>query len=183
MRVGNGPKIDVECCQGLGYFMSAMLERAGGLNRTPAVIRRTQWLRNTIRPHRDYGRGLASFRARHKLRQERCGDLRHIAGQNQIPLGAGLSESCMYARERPAPWENVFNDGITKVSIPADPSDQSYVISHATCLRCNVFHQRTSLKWEVGFVAAHARTAPSSQYERGAVHAEMITLGRSAGII
>jgi len=89
----------------------------------------------------------------------------------------------MYAGERSACWENICDDGITKVSITGNLSDQSYLIDHAACLSCNVLHQPATLKREQRFVAAHARTAPSGQYEPGAIHAEMITLEGSGRLI
>ena len=181
--MGNRPKIDVECGEGLGYFMDTKLHRARDLSRTPAVIHRAQRLWNGVRAHRDYRGSLAGFRPRHQLNQELRGDLGHIAGQNQIPFGTSLSESRMYSRERPAPREDVFKDRITKVSIPANGPDQSYIASYITRFGCNVIHQWTSFKWKAGFVTAHARTAPSGEYERGAIHAEMITLKESSGLI
>ena len=82
----------------------------------------------------------------------------------------------MQASQRSASWENVFNDRITKVSIPSDFSDHGYVIRNAARLSQNMIHERASTKREKGLVAAHTRTAPPGQYERRPMHPEMITL-------
>jgi len=82
----------------------------------------------------------------------------------------------MQASQRSASWENIFDDGITKVSIPADFSDHGYVIRNAARLSQNVFHERASMKGEQSLIATHTRTAPPGQYERRPMHPEMITL-------
>lgn len=176
MRVGNGPKIDFKCCEGMRHFVNATVERAYNLGSATAVISRAQRLWNAIRAHGDNGGGSSEFCPRHKFREERLANLRHVARENQIPFGASLGKRRMYTGERSASWENIFDYGITKVSIAANLSDQGDLIDHAAGLGCHVFHEPEPLKREQRFVAAHPRAAPSGQYEPGVFHAEMITL-------
>ena len=181
--MGNGPKVDFKCREGLRQFMHATPESSRDLSAAVAVINSTQRLRTIIRTHWDDCGGWAGFGPRHELFKECPADLRHITGENQIPFRVSLRERCMHARQWPASRENVFDNGITKVSIPANFSDQSYLIDRSTCLGCNEFHEPAALKREQRFVAAHARTAASNQYEPGAFHAEMITLEESVRFI
>ena len=177
MRVGNGPKIDFKCCEGMRHFVNATVERAYNLGSATAVISRAQRLWNAIRAHGDNGGGSSEFCPRHKFREERLANLRHVARENQIPFGASLGKRRMYAGERSASWENIFDYGITKVSIAANLSDQGDLIDHAAGLGLPRIPRAGALETGANpFVAAHPRAAPSGQYEPGVFHAEMITL-------
>jgi hypothetical protein len=174
------PKIDIEPGEGLGYLVHAVLQSACDGIQAMVVIGRTEWLRNTVRSYRNDCGGIAGLSTRHELYEELAREAWHIAGQHQVPVRVAAGESGMQARKGAAAGEDIFNDGIAKVSIPSDRSDQSYVIRDPPRLRCNVFDERTSLKGQKGLIAAHARTAASSQHEHGALHGEMITLEERA---
>ncbi len=181
MGIRDRPKINLQPSQGLGYLVHPVLQSAGDRTYALVVIGRTEWLRNAVWSYWDYRSGVTGLTSRDELYEKLGRDRRHITRQYQVPVGVAAGESGMQAREGSAAREDIFDNGITKVSIPADFSDQSYVACNPSRLECNVFDERTSFKRQEGLIAAHARTAPSGQYEHGALHAEMITLEELAG--
>jgi len=176
IRTGDRPEIDGERRKSVGYFMDATIESSGDLRGAPAVISCAQRLRALAGIDRYHGESLAALGPRHELFEERLVDLRHIAGENQIPFRVTLREGRMYAGQWSATRENIFDNGITKVSIPANFSDQRYLIDRSASLACNEFHEPAAMKWQESLVAAHPQTTAASQHEARAFHAEMITL-------
>jgi len=183
MRVWNGPKIDIERGETVGDFPNATFQSMRDRSGAGAVVGRAQWLRNTIRADGDHRSCGTCLGALYQLQKEFPPDLRHIASQDQIPLGVTAGQCGMQARERPMPGKYVLDHTITKVSVSCTLSDQGYIVRDAPRLFCHVFDQRMPFHGEQRFIAAHARTAAPGQYERGALHGEMITLGDRAELV
>ena len=182
MQVGNGPKIDIEPGERAGNFVNAILQSARNSGGAPAAVSRAQRLRNTIRSDRNYSGGRACICAGSEAGKECGSEVGHVAGDHQVPFRLCMSERGVEAAQGAVTGENIFDDGITEVSIPADLSDQGNVIRHGKHLSGNVLYQRGSIQREESLVASHSRTTPPDEDERRALHAEMITLKRLAEI-
>ena len=57
-----------------------------------------------------------------------------------------MSQRCMDAGERDPHGKEIFDHGITKVSIPGGITDQSHISCRAAYFARNVFNQRASLE-------------------------------------
>src|SRR5579859_6606935 len=176
-RMRHAPQVELERHEAVGHFANALGERTSDRVRAAAAVCGAERLRQSIRTYRKHGVGPTRLSAVHKAGEKFRRNFRHITGHNQIPLGLRDSKGCIDASQGATTGKNILHNGITKVSITAGVSDQSYVTRGYTGLRCNKFHQWPSLKWEQGFVATHAGTLPARQDKRRAFHnGEMITL-------
>jgi hypothetical protein len=82
----------------------------------------------------------------------------------------------MDARKGPATREYIFDNGITKVTMPAYIPYDRYSIGYLMYFRCDTFQQGSAFEGQKSFIAAHAGTSAASQHEARADHGEMITL-------
>lgn len=179
--MGHLPQIDFEPGEAIGYLTNAVRQGARDYVRGAAAINRAEGFWNSRRASRQHGIGLSGARAIHKAAEEFDVNFRHITGHNQVPFDRGCAKRRMNTRERTASRVDIFYYWITKVTIPVNRSHQSYIARYGVRHGGNVIYQRAASKREQGLIAAHAGTPAARQHERGAFHAEMITLEGYAG--
>src|SRR5579859_3901747 len=174
-RIGDAPNINVEPAEAISHLADAGFQGAGnGFERTAVIggaerLRQPRWARGKDGICATRGGSLDQF-------SQKLGSyFGHVAGNHQVPVSGGVLEGCMDAREWPALGEDIFDDRITKVSIPGGLTYQSHISHRPAYLARNAFNQRTSVEQEQCFVLSHTRALAASKHKSGAFHAGMIT--------
>jgi hypothetical protein len=154
------------------YLSDAAAERRLQARQRPAVINRTQRLGTSRGSDRHEAVAIGAVQQlAEKLRRH----ARHVASQNQVPLGAGMMQCGQDPAQRPLAWIPVRNCPETLEAIrPAYQHDASRRRLH---LAGNRRHQRPSTIRQQRFVPSHAGTLAAHEHVPGpADHTEMIPL-------
>jgi hypothetical protein len=175
-RIFHAPNINFQPSQAIRDLSYAAFQRIADRSERPAAIRCAERFGQARRAGRENGIGASTFSAFHNFPQKIGCHIRHIAGHNQVPLGTRNREGCVNARKGPSTGENVFNYGITKVTMPVYIPYDRYSARYRMYFRCNAFHQCSTFERQQRLIAAHAGTPAACQDETRADHAEMITL-------
>src|SRR5689334_21291091 len=102
------------------------------------------------------------------------GDSGHVAGDDQVPIRRGHTQSRKQPADRTKPWNFVWYS--------TGPTDNDNVSSSFPDSRSDVVEQRHAAIGQRSLVPAHSDACPTRQNEPGRIHERMIAFGsRAAG--
>lgn len=126
-------------------------------------------------------RALGSFE---QLPEEGGGQVRHVAGHNEVPGRRGMLQRSLDAPERAAAGYQVRYNRVAQAREPVSSADQHCRTGGGSHFRRNVLDEARPADRKQGFVASHACAGSSRQNVAGApggpqVHGKMIALMES----
>jgi hypothetical protein len=128
-----------------------------------------------------FGDGSIIFGGGEELVQEGNGEMRHVAGDENVPVALGHLERGVEAADGTAIFDCVRNNGKPEVRVFIDGSDQGNVTRGRTDFIGDGFDHGDSVEREQGFIAAHAPAGSAHQNKARSSH-EMI-LATSGSIV
>jgi hypothetical protein len=99
--------------------------------------------------------------------QESCADTRHIAGNENIPLGMGMLQGRHQSAQRTAVRNGICKYGISEMSVAIGWSDQGHRSGRRENFRRDVLDQRRASEGQQRLVTAHPRAMAPRQNKAG----------------
>jgi soluble lytic murein transglycosylase-like protein len=109
--------------------------------------------------------GVRPFRGVDQLFQESLGHVRHIAGDENVPVGFGPSKRGVKTAQRPAIFDFIGQHRQPQVSVFFGRSNQSDISCRATDSCGDFFDHRSFAEGQQGLIAPHAAAGSPSQNE------------------
>ena len=148
----------------------------GGFDRgeRSRVVDGAQWLKRAAGSRGRQGVGSAAAGVFQKPAQEAGADARHIAGENQIPIGGLRTQRGKDGTHRAGAGVQIGEYREAEMPVPGGIADQGGVAGGLRYLARNELRQRGATQRQQGLVAAHPRAATAHQNETGLPHREII---------
>ncbi len=90
---------------------------------------------------------------------------RHVAGDNQIPVGLGDAQGGVESAERSTVLNEIRNNRVAELAVTIGRANDGDVSGRGFHRFCNMIEQRRTAKWEKRFVASHAGTLAAGKDE------------------
>jgi hypothetical protein len=117
--------------------------------------------------------GVRRFGGFEQLAQKTPGYVRHVAGDENVPVGFGPAKSGVEAAQRPAIFDFVGHDRKAQMAVFFGRSKQCDIPGHGTDLCGDSLDHGCAIEGQQGFIASHAAAGSPNQNEPSATH-EMI---------
>jgi Transglycosylase SLT domain len=122
---------------------------------------------------REQAVGVRHFGGFEELAQEISGYLRHVAGDEKVPVGAGPAKSGIETAQRPAVLDFVGHDREAEMPVFFGRSKQCDIPRRGTDLCGDSLNHGCAIEGQQGFVPSHPPAGSAHQNEPGSTH-EMI---------
>jgi hypothetical protein len=171
------PDFGVQCREPFGHFVDVSSQCASdGLQATP-MVSRTERLGQTRGTSGYQAVGTPVLSLIQQRNQESRGQLRHIAGHHQIPVGFGVAENSVNAGKGTAARDHVGDHWPTQMLVNLRLADQADRTGGNLDEARDMLHQRPSPIRKKGLIPAHSRAFSPCQDPARLNHPEMIPLG------
>jgi hypothetical protein len=158
----------MQALNGVGNFTDSGIESCLQHRSAPAMIHRAERLEPSGWSHwGEYVDARAASRDLEQASQKFGRDLWHIARNDNIPFGAGLTESGQNSTERALTGVEVADDRIAQGCVSRGVADQRALAGAAFHFAGDGGSQGLAVVGKHGFVASHAGTAAAYQYKSG----------------
>lgn len=117
--------------------------------------------------------GVRGFGGVEQLLEKNLGNVRHIAGNEKIPIGLGMAKRGPEAAEGAAIFDGIGNHGETQAPVFIGRADESHIAGRTADDRGDLFDHTRSVERQEGFIASHAAAGSADQNEPRVSH-EMI---------
>lgn len=114
---------------------------------------------------RDHAVAVRPLRGFHQLSQEGLGYVRHIAGDQNIPVGIGPSKRGIKSTQRPAIFDFVGRNRQAQMTVFSRRSNQSHVSRHGPDSGGDFFDHGDSAERQQSLIAAHPPAGAAHQHE------------------
>jgi hypothetical protein len=128
----------------------------------------------------DQAVGVRDLRSFDQLVKKGSGHMRHVAGDEKVPLGLGDGKGCIKPSQRAAIFDFIGYYGKTQVRVALDRPNDGHISGRASDGRSDLPDHGSWPEGQQGFVASHAPAGSAGQNEPRSSH-EMI-LATSAGV-
>lgn len=144
----------------------------GGLRdgKQPAMVNSTEGIGFPV-DFGDQAVGVRGFGGFEQLAQENLGDMGHIAGNENIPLGDSKAKRGIKTAQRAAFFDFVGYDGKAQMAVLFGRSNQRDVPGRGTDLIGDSLDHRCAVNGQQSFVAPHAAAGSSGENEARSIHA------------
>jgi soluble lytic murein transglycosylase-like protein len=120
--------------------------------------------------------GAGGFGGVQELGQEGLGDVRHIAGNKNIPIGLGDFKGRVKAAQRSAVFNFVGDKGQSKMRISGGRADEGHISGGTEDAAGNFLDHGFRAEREQGFVATHAPAGSAGQDKPCVSHEMMLAM-------
>jgi hypothetical protein len=170
--------VEIERTNNFGDFPDSGVERGGEGVKTAAAIKGGEWLQALIGSGRNQAlRALGQSKGvSAQTLQKTCAKRSHIAGNNEVPFRAGVTQRGFHAGQRTASGALVGNHGKTERAILERITDDAGVSRNDLDQRGGMLHESDAVDLQESLIRPHPRALPASQHVTGYAHAEMIAL-------